>query len=172
MSQVASPPAPVTVVHQIPGRLRLRAPRSHRSHDQLSRIRAALLKLDGITDVRTDHASGSILIRHGSGQPSLDHLSAALRAAGELELQTTFSRNGSAAGRTPIARELRGAATGLNTGVERGTSGLLDLRTLVPLGLVTIAILQVRENGAAGLLPPPSTALWYAFSLFMTFNVK
>ena len=170
--------ATATIAHQLPGRVRLRLPRAQRGVSLMERVRAALDALAGVRRVVTDTLTGSILIEHDRQGISLHDIATALRGA-EVVLETgaeaadavEHAVTAPPAPPVAVAQTVAETVRGANRQVRTLSAGLFDLRLLAPLALATIGIVQWRRSGT-GILPPPSTALWYAFSLFMTFNVK
>ena len=173
----ATAPAFVTVAHRLPGRLRLRLPRGYRPPSLLAAVRDAVLALPGVSRVEVDAATGSVLVLHDQTQASCDRIGCAVASTAGLSFQSPDDEHAdapsarAAAPAVPPARSLRAVAAAANRTVRGLTGGLFDLRFLVPAALAAIALYQVNRTGT-GLLAPPYTLLWYAFSLFMTFNVK
>lgn len=144
----------------------------------MERVRAALQALGGVRRVVMDALTGSILIEHDRDETSLEDIAAALRGAavvlqtgGEVAEAIEHAVEGTPVPPVAVARTVAETVRTTNRRVQKLTAGVFDLRLLAPLALAAIGIVQWRRNGT-GILPPPSTALWYAFSLFMTFNVK
>jgi hypothetical protein len=166
--------APATIAHRLPGRVRLRLPRSHRSPSLMAKVRNAITALAGVARVMIEPATGSILVEHDRSRTTLDMIAEALEQTAGLPLHMGEAHDNpgpSMNGRAPLARAATRTTSTIDDTIRRATGGLFSLRLLVPLTLAGLAIYQFQRTGT-GLLAPPYTLLWYAFSLFMTFNVK
>lgn len=165
---------PATIAHRLPGRVRLRLPRSHRSPTLMATVRNAITALAGVARVMIEPATGSILVEHDRSRTTLDMIAGALEQTAGLPLEKGEARGSAGAsvnGRAPLAHAATRTTSTIDETIRRTTGGLLSLRLLAPLTLAGIAVYQFQRTGA-GLMAPPYTLLWYAFSLFMTFNVK
>lgn len=75
-------------------------------------------------------------------------------------------------GRSEVAKDMMNVAHDLNNDVAKITSGALDLRLLVPVGLGTLAVTQLLKKGLQIEEIPWYTLAWYAFDSFVKLNAK
>ncbi len=66
------------VIHEQPGRVRLRHPELRGDIGELARLRARLLRLPGVSDARTSTASGGVLVEYDSAETGLSRILAEL----------------------------------------------------------------------------------------------
>jgi hypothetical protein len=150
----------LAVVHDIPGRLRIRLPAAARCEGLEETIR----KRSGVVSCGWTPQTRSVLIQYRAGAISARELAAAVAThcgvgngwSADIEAQTT--------GPPMVSVALTRVFADMNQSVSRLTGGAADLRTLVPLGLVAWALREIL-SGRAGPLAW-SAALWYAHGLF------
>jgi hypothetical protein len=158
--------AGVVVLHEMPGRLRLRLP----PHVEGARLEAALVKEPGVEACAWRPLTRSLLVRYRPGATT----SAALRGvaavhAGPEATGTAPPRGPRLRARSPLARAIREAFTELDAGVARASRGTIDLGLLLPLGLAAWGAREI-VRGQAGPLAW-SAALWYAHGLFRHYGM-
>lgn len=146
---------PLRVRHAIEGRLRLQAPALRGARLEQVEWPHTLEQLPGIETVRVNAVTGSILIRYrGDAIEPMMIFEAVARMLGvEEELHHPPPPR--------LLRELRDVGDGLNRAVYDGTSGALDLWTLLVVGLAAMGIKKVVENGWDA-FPAGFTLLWWA----------
>jgi hypothetical protein len=155
----------IQVVHDIPGRLRLRLP--HPAHTE--GLREAVATHPGVTNCTWSPRTRTVLLRY---QPS---------TATSTALIDSVARHTGLEGPLPPdaapAMHSTGAASfgvremfeELDHRVRRGTGGRAGLGGLIPLALVAWAFAEVVRGRAAPLVW--SSALWYAHGLYRDYNM-
>jgi hypothetical protein len=147
------------VVHQLPGRLRLRIP-EHRNNegffDELAeRLRAA----DEIDRVSRDAMTATLLIRHRVPENRLlsfleDLLGLAFEAAPPPNLSY---------GLAPVGATIKA----VNHSLRRASGGTTDLRVVLFVLLVALAVRQLTRGQ---IMVPAAALLWNAFELALRFS--
>lgn len=141
------------VVHHLPGRVRLRVSGPRRNRAFYDEIKRRLRRVDGVSDVETNAASGSILVRHRGDIASLAMavLGSDLDELVEIALEAP-----------PVAQRLSSELAGIDRAILNFTHGEMDLGTVASLGLLTMAAVQL----ATGQQPVVAVSLgWYAAEL-------
>jgi hypothetical protein len=142
------------VVHNIPGRLRVRLP----THAHLPGLEVQLLANSGVRAARHVPRTRSVVIQYHPEETTAETLLHALAAITGIEVDAGF-----AVGDLPLSESITGAVSRVNTALTRHTANQIDLPTLLALSLGGAVLQLVR--GRARPLPWP-TALWYAYELF------
>jgi hypothetical protein len=141
------------VVHDIPGRLRIRITDLRGANSALQQIRERLQQFDGVEKAEVNPMTGSILVLHDTSAESIIERAEAQKllvfSSFELEVQSLRERVGIAAG-------------DLDEKIRSATKGALDLRAVVALVFTIAAGRQVtRQN----VWPAAGTLLQYASNL-------
>jgi len=148
---------PAYVVHELRGRLRLRIPVEHRGDETLFQsIADRLLQIEGVDAVSTDALTGSVLIHHAL--PG-DDLKAQLTREDLFNLETPPPR--------PVRHGFAPLSKGISAfdnGLREVSGGAADLRTLLFLTLVGLAI---RQAARGEIMIPAAALLWNAFALVL-----
>lgn len=157
----------VVVVHDIPGRLRVRLPIGAGTEG----LHAAVAMIPGVQSCTWSPRTRSVLVLYDPAQPTRDAIVEALAQVSGLETP--------AASETPpmVASEPGGAlalgvrqlAGEVDQRVQRATRGLVGLGGLFPVALTAWALTEVVRGRAAPLAW--SSALWYAHGLFRDYQV-
>ena len=156
----------LSVVHAIPGRIRLRVP----SGARIAGLAEAVSRLDGVATAEWSPRTRSLLVRYRPPTIAADEIVETVgRHADVAPPPEVTPGPTSANGRSPVATAVVELATDMNRRLAERTHGTLDLRTLVPLGL---AVWAGRELLRGQLAPLGwSSALWYAHGLFRDYNL-
>ena len=156
----------VQVVHDSPGRLRLRVPRAAPEDGTWSRAERALTGLAGVQQVRPNALASSLVVYYDDGVVGASALLDALARAGLTVVYSSTDPEPPPAGeRSHVARSIESFFGSADGEVTRLTNGTVDLRTLVPLGLGALAL---REILAGRVGPAPwFTLVWWAFDSFL-----
>jgi Heavy metal associated domain 2 len=158
--------APLAVVHDIPGRLRLRLPRGTNTAE----LAAVVGRQSGVLDCHWAARTRSLLIQYQPGVTSPSALVQIVAAhSGAIAAPRTEPAADDPVPRPSLARALAGGFGELDRGVVRATRGALDLRILLPLALAGWALREILR-GQVGPLAW-SSALWYAHGLFRDYNL-
>lgn len=169
---MAYSPQPASVVHQSPGRTRIRLPRPGRDAATMAKAKEATSLVPGVHHVEVNPTTGSLLLHHRGSEPDMELLSGKLEAAVGLILDAVPPRERPRArGEVSVlARNVRTGFAELDARVVEATGGWLDLKMAVPLALLGAAALQlIATEGSIGVVPPYLLA-YYAFDTFIKFH--
>lgn len=164
-----------TVVHHIPGRLRVRLPKANRDPDQLRQLREFVQGLGGVHRVEINPTTGSILVHY---EPeSHDQLKNLMRMAqqqggeeideppdlGEAdELVKRIEQEADfLAAHSEVALHIVNGVKALNDELRKASDNMIDLKVVLPAGLAVWAFLK---HGVEA-----STPLWVSLAMF-SFN--
>jgi hypothetical protein len=141
------------VAHSIPGRTRFRIHERRGDHAFFDEIAEVLRRCAGVTAVKSNPLTGSLLLHHSDDLDS-PLMQAALGAIDELvELELSAP---------PVARQLREDVIGVDQAIQRLSGGQFDLGTVTAFGLLGLAGAQLL----AGQHPAIAITLaWYATEL-------
>jgi Heavy metal associated domain 2 len=160
----------VSVVHDMPGRLRLRLPSDGRTGE----LEAAVRSLPGVTSCRWSPSTRSLLILYAPAENTPAALTESVASHVGVPVNARSAalptgRPANAAVRSPVAAAIVESFGELNQRIRRVTGGVADLRLLVP---VALAVWAARELIRGQLAPLAwSSALWYAYGLFRDYNM-
>jgi hypothetical protein len=169
------------IVHHIPGRMRIKVPFLRGSSTNLEQINLLLSSIEGFKHVDVSPITGSVLLHY---EPEMQEqfskqLSDYVQGAMGLSLVQQTSSNGTGdsptnetaavqlLGDTKLAREISGFFDRINKDVNEATGNAFDLRTLLPLGIGTYALLKV---GSAMTTPLWITLAIFSFTSFAILN--
>lgn len=144
-----APAVTATVVHFLPGRIRLRF-RGMAAAD-LATLREQIASLPGVTEVRADSRTGSMLILGDA--VSYGALEAASRRAGHALERAEEAR--------PLIDHLSNRLEAADQRLRQASGGGLDIASVAVLVLLGTAVIQMARGRIAG---PAITILWYAAS--------
>jgi Heavy metal associated domain 2 len=130
--------------HELPGRLRLRAPVLIGQRKAAEQLQESLGRLDGVSEVKVDCVSGSLLFRYAPDRVTPDLLmGAAIRLLGlEKEVQQTPPSS--------VGEGIRSAGHSLNHAIYQQTGGVLDLWTSMNLLLLVSGVRQLSVGNPFG----------------------
>ncbi|UCH83520.1 MAG: heavy-metal-associated domain-containing protein [Candidatus Latescibacterota bacterium] len=148
-------PSIISVVHHIPGRIRLRIPSLIGRDDTVARLQETLGRIEPVRRVDISATTGSVLFDYDKNRVSADTLAAAvIRLLGlERELEKDVQ--------PVLVDELRGFERSLNRAVYEKTRGALDLKTALFIVLAAMGIQKMVKQGGMA-LPAGFTLLWWA----------
>jgi hypothetical protein len=158
------------VVSRSPGRLRVRV---HPPLRQPHRIRAVHKELEaknGIEGVQTNAATGSVLVRYDRRKLSHDEVLGVLRDIGVCAVALTGGGGDQVneSGHSSTAGSILAVTDDLDRRLSEITGRKIDLRLLVPIGLVALGLRLAMLQGGLGLTQvPPFMILWYAWDAFL-----
>jgi Heavy metal associated domain 2 len=164
-------PRYVKVVHNVPGRTRLRCSWLRESRDAALEIADALVTLPGMEEVVARPFTGSVLCRYNPLQLSPEQIADEARAAGGAEVvlrsqdpdPAPLLRDDVAS----IARVVARIVHDLNQEVLRATDSKTDLGILATLGFMTAGAAEVVTRKVIP-SPPWFNLAWWGFRTFMT----
>jgi hypothetical protein len=158
-----------TIVHHIPGRLRVRLPRASRRPDILRDLHVFIAGLGGVRQVEINPVTGSILVHYApesadqiqnllASQPGLNSGSAPELdevddLAEKIEKEAEFL-----AVHSELALFIVNNVKALNGVVRGATDNAVDLKVLLPAGL---AVWAFFKHGVEA-----STPLWVSLAIF------
>jgi hypothetical protein len=153
------------VAHSMPGRLRFRFAPREVDPEILATLLARLSGRPGVRSARYSPASGSIVVEY---DPVALPEAALMR---EFPLREAPAAPGSPAPppSTPAAPAVTRGWWEADAFLGRMTSGQIDLRTLLPLALLLVAVRQLFLQGELG-AAPWHALLWYSYNLFYQFH--
>jgi len=156
---------PVEILHASPGRIRLRVRRADLESTALLQAERAIARLTGVSGVRQNPLTRSLVISFDPQEVGFEALIAAVGEAGII-LEPSVSTHETASEEIrPLNKTITAFCRGLDDQVRERTGGSLDARTVVPIGLAALA---VRELLATGLTAAPWYVLfWYSFDSFL-----
>lgn len=158
------------VIHILPGRIRLKVPALKADPVRARAVQERIAPKAGIRKVEVNPATGSVLVffDESIGLASLGSLQELFPSLSLTELQdrlTAFARGPTP--RADAAEDIAELFRRANAEVARVMDGL-DLRVLVPLALIALAMLQLLSGKTAW--PRWYDFLWFAFSSFLLLN--
>jgi hypothetical protein len=158
----------VVIVHDIPGRLRLRGiPPAG-----LEAAADAVRQVPGVSACQASPRTGSLLVQYRPGETTPDAIVGCVTDEAERPADDTALADHVEPGparRAAIGTALMEAFGEMDQRIGRFTGGALSLRLLLPLGLGAWALREIAL-GRTGPLAW-STALWYAHGLFRDYSV-
>lgn len=173
----------IRVVHAIPGRIRLKVRNLKNNPTSAQEVAARLRKLAGVDTVEANATTGSVLVTYGSGKsrsaeipPKLSEAfgSALFPGVDPSEVHRQLSGHGGGNGNgsaapVPLAHRIQGFLGNIDTGFGRVSGGAVDLRLLVPVGLLCAGLAIVATSGS---IPMPAwyDLVWASFAAFVALN--
>jgi hypothetical protein len=162
-----------TVVHTMPGRLRVRLSRSLGTPETLGSVAESLSQVPGVRHVQVNPVSRSVLLLYDPQLLSLEDLSLAAAAA-DIRVTVPGENGGghSSEELSGVARSINNTFGSMDESVRQATAGRLDAKTLLPLALGAAGLRQIFASGAAMRAIPGYVLLWYAFEMFTKYNLR
>jgi Heavy metal associated domain 2 len=157
--------APAKVVHQVPGRIRVRFEPGVNVSEAVARLQETLSQYHGVLSVEPRLKSRSVVVHYSAAELELQRLiedgfSAAAIDVAEHSLEAIAT----VASGTAVGRGVVKAVGRANARVEQTTGGVLDLRDAFPLTLFGLGIARVLQGN---LQPVPwYNLLYYGYSTF------
>ncbi len=155
------------IVSSTPSRTRIRISSKRRTPKEMNRITKALQALPDVYSVRPNLQTGSIIIHHDQSPKVVENLAASLRDLGVILFHTVDVGLPETGGKSGVAGNLVQAVADLNQRVGQSTDGIVDLRSLIPLGLGGLAIYQLLRKGWQFETAPWYVLAYYAFDSFI-----
>jgi hypothetical protein len=139
------------VMHNMPGRLRLRIADKRRDEMYFTRVKETLAQCQGVKSVTVNPLAGSALV---IGTAAAEEV---IRFAHETELFETIQDR-----LMPFSDRLSDQVDRLDERLRDATSGQLDVAALTTVGLLAAAFWQMSRGRV---LPEALPILWYAASI-------
>lgn len=168
----------VTVVHALPGRLRLKVPQVKGDAAFARRVEERLRLVPALREVTAVPLTGSVVVMY---DPEAITAPASLLALSEAVTElfpgldlTQLPRLlhpgelAPAGATSSLAQGLTSFFSRLNSQVSAATGGLLDLKVLLPLSLFGLGLRALLVN--ARLRPAWYDYFWFGFSIFVMLN--
>jgi hypothetical protein len=133
------------VVSDTPTRARVKVSQKRRNRHEMARIAHRLQEQPGVREVHTNVQTGSIVVQNEPGSSInikgiLEDLGIILESATNIDIPSVgASKDSNAALASAIAR--------LSLQLGLNTSGLINLRVLIPLGFGALSVLQLIRRG-------------------------
>ena len=168
------------VVHHIPGRVRVRLPKSRRDPRLLGELREFVMGLGGVQQVEINPVTGSILVHyHPESQEQIQTVLCQARESEESsaelppewtpgdDLVEEIEREAAfLAAHSEAARQVVNAVKRLNREVRLATDNTVDLKVLLPAALAILAF----TAGAEAVTPLWVTLAIFSFNSFVTLH--
>ena len=167
----------VTVIHSIPGRMRLRIP-SLKGNENLARpLREHLSSIPGIAHVEVNPVTGSVLVVHQGREANAAELVHSLAeglspivGVDAQRLQAHLTHDARPRRSRPLLHRdsVHGFFSDLNASVRSATGGV-DLSLMVPALLVLLGFRRLLLEGS---LHPPRwyDFMWFGFATYLMLN--
>ena len=160
------------IVHEIPGRVRIRVNRGELTDGSVRELEAGLAALGGFQRVQVSPSTGSVLISYNPVEVELPVLLERLRLAGLLDV-TVLDPNVPLPKEVPVslsAQRVQHALNNADVRVSQLTGGRWDLRSIMPLVLGALALRQLLTGAGQITAAPWYVLAWYAFDSFLKLN--
>lgn len=157
-------PRALGIVHDIPGRLRLRLPPGAGA----TGLTDVLDRLPGARSTVWSPRTRSLLVHYDPDVLSAADIARAVAEHADLTLHDDLPGAAASGGRPPVAAALSDALGDINAGVARRTRGRVDLPLLLSVGLLFWAARQLMRGPVTAL--SWTSALWYAHGLFRDYH--
>lgn len=153
------------IVHDIPGRLRLRLPPGTES----AGLTDVIDQLPGAQSTLWSPRTRSLLIHYDPGVLSAADIARAVAEHTDLTMPDADEPGDQAAdGRSPVAAALSNTFGSINARIAGRTRGRVDLPLLLAVGLMFWAARQLLRGPVTAL--SWTSALWYAHGLFRDYH--
>ncbi len=143
------------VLHQLPGRVRLKIPDRAGQPAYFDELEKQLSSFQRFEKIRTNHQTGSIVLQNGK----LD-LGALSDYAEEKDL---FVISRAPAPAKPLSDNLMAPITNANKSLKERTQGRIDLAEVAFGVMMVIGIIRLIRGRLSA--PPWYTAFWYAYGI-------
>lgn len=159
------------VSHHLPHRTRLRVSKHKRKSRSLKQVQDKLAKVPGVSGVEVNERTGSILVHHEEDNNVLELLGTALEeVAGDLFETSLEVEEAEVPGLSIIAHAVKKQMGLLDTSVATATGNMIDLKTVVPLGLLAAALYKVAKERVWWGDVPAFVLFYYAYDSYMKFH--
>lgn len=165
----------VQILHALPHRVRLRAPRLAGHRQAIERVARALADQGAFARITARPATGSFIVED-EGPLDPQDLARALRgpvlaACDDDGRPIEDLGPEDHPGPTRVARAVAHAVAGINADIRAALDDHADLGTILP---ILFAAAGIAEVAATRKLPVPTwfNLLWWSLRSFMTFNIR
>ena len=144
------------ISHSIDGRVRVRS--EQLKNEKLGQmVNVQLTKIDGINKVKHTGITGSLLVEYDPARVDKELLIGAIIKLIGLEEQMMKMQ------RSIIYEEVQHANQAVNQAMLDKTSGMMDVRTLLPISFIGMATYKILSTGQLT-TPSSVTMLWWAYN--------
>ena len=155
----------LAILHDIPGRLRVRLPATARITD----LEVTVSQLSGVASCRWSPRTRSLLTTYRSGEIEAEAIVDAIVEQADVDTASAPDAPAIPDNGSPVAAALVKTVTGMDHRLGRVSGGVFTLGVLIPLALALWAMRDLTRGPIRAL--PWSTALWYAHGLFRDYNL-
>jgi len=155
----------LAIVHDIPGRLRVRLPETARIAD----LEGTVSRISGVVSCRWSPRTRSLLTTYRPEEIEAETIVEAIVDHAGVDPAPAPDGPATAGNGSPVAAALVHAVTGIDRRFGHASGGVFTLGVLVPLALALWAVRDLTRGPIRSL--PWSTALWYAHGLFRDYNI-
>src|SRR5262249_15821430 len=152
---MAVPREALAIVHDIPGRLRVRLPETARIAD----LEGAVSQLPGVTGCRWSPRTRSLLTIYRPGEIEARAIVDAVADHAGVDPALAPEVRATPGNGSPVAAALVQTVSGLDRRLGHASGGVFTLGVLVPLALALWAVRDLARGPSRS--PPWETALWY-----------
>ncbi|MCY1044561.1 hypothetical protein OV208_24810 [Corallococcus sp. bb12-1] len=169
-------PRVIQVIHLSPGRTRLRLPWLRDDAKRATSLADALLRVEGIHEVRVRPYTGSVLCIHDPQELGVEGLLEEVRRStgvdrvsrpGEEPLEEEEVLLRALSEGSGVARAASQFFKGINVDLLRATQGHVDLGSLAAMSFAVAGVVDVAVKGRLS-SPPWFNLGWWAFRTFAT----
>jgi copper chaperone CopZ len=160
------------VTHHSANRTRLRLPKHHRQKHKLSTVKKRLEKVPGVKEVEINERTGSILVHHeDASENSLENIGNAIEEVAMEAFEALLDiEEESVPGLSILSHLLKKNLSEADTKVASATNNMFDLKTLVPLGFLGLALFKLAKDKALLAEVPAFVLLYYAYDSYIKFH--
>lgn len=144
------------ISHRAPPRTRFKIPAKRGDAAYFDALADSLLKLSAVARVESNPLTASVLLFHDSTPEAIAEYAAEQDL---FQLESLAERAG-----PPFMERMVASIKGLNRRISAASGGDMDLKAVVFVNLIGMAIAQIRKGR---IMAPASTLLWYALSLLI-----
>ena len=155
----------LAIVHDIPGRLRVRLPVTARIAD----LEGTVSHLSGVVSCRWSPRTRSLLTIYRPAEIEAEAIVDAIVEQAGVDLAPVPDASATPGNGSPVAAALVQTVSGMDRRLGRASGGVFTLGVLLPLALTLWAVRDLTRGPIRSL--PWSTALWYAHGLFRDYNI-
>ena len=160
------PREPLAIVHDIPGRLRVRLPATANVAD----LEATITGLSGVASCRWSPRTRSLLTTYRPDEVDPASIVDAIADHADVDPGPPPAVSAETLDRPPLVAALLETVGDVDRRLGRASGGTFTLGVLVPLALALWAVRDITRGPLRSM--PWSTALWYAHGLFRDYNLS
>ena len=157
------------VESSLPGRMRMRLPQPRRRESIAARVRSDLGHVEGVRNVLVNILTGSVLVLYDPDALDADEL---VDAARDADIVSDVGGAAEAVEEAPwpevsaLGKQIVNWVRELDRSIRQASGGLIDLKLLIPLVLLALALARAIASGRRTPMPW-YTLMWYAYSTFV-----